>query len=194
MKVIGVTGSFGTGKTFVSSIFRNLGANVIDADKISRGTLKRGSAVYRKIIKTFGVGVLTRGNIDRKKLAGIVFKSRGALDRLNKIIHPEVIRMIKGYIKKARPDSLVVIDAPLLIEAKALGLVDKLVVVTASTETQIERAAKKFGLEKSEVVLRIKKQMPIKEKVRLADFVVDNDGPRAATREQVKEIWGRLWK
>ena len=198
MKVIGVTGGFGTGKTFVASILKGFGAKVIDADKVAHDTLKRGSPVYKSIIAAFGKEVLTKGNIDRKKLAGVVFNSKRALGKLNKIVHPVVIRVIKAYIKKSRPNDIIVIDAPLLIEAKALGLVDKLIVVTASPGTQLERAAKKFKLEKDEVMLRVRNQMPIKKKAGLADFVVDNDSSRAGTRKQVvkimKEIRGRVWK
>ena len=152
MKVIGLTGSFGTGKTFVASILRSLGANVLDADVMARAAVKKGTPAYRKIVAAFGTKVLRKsGALDRRKLAAVVFADRKALRALERIVHPEVIRMIRARIRNAGPEDIVVIDAPLLVEAKLTGLVDKLVVVTCTKKRQIERCVKKFRIEKAEV-------------------------------------------
>ena len=195
MIVIGVTGSFGTGKSLVASILRSLGAKVLDADKLAHESLKKGSASYGKLVKVFGSGVLgTKRNIDRRKLAKRVFSDRKALKKLNGIIHPEVIRKIKEYIKKAHKGEAVVIDAPLLIEANLTGMVDKLIVVKASRKNQYCRSQKKLGIGKAECERRIRNQMPLAKKLKLADYMIRNDGTKSQTRRQVMQIWRQLWR
>ena len=196
MKVIGLTGGFGTGKTFVASIFRSLGAGVCDADRIARGLLKMNSPVYRKIVAEFGENILdSRGKIDRKKLGRLVFADKDKVKRLNRIVHPEVIGILRKAIEEAGRADTIVIDAPLLIEAGFNANVDSLVVVKCSKKRQMERCIQTFRMKKDDVLRRIRSQMPIKEKIRLADFVVDNDGTMRETRKQVKKIWrGMEWK
>lgn len=195
MQIIGLTGGFGTGKSFAASVFRSLGAKVIDADKIAHGILKKGSFVYRKVVASFGKDILDRrGDIDRKALAELVFANRRRLEGLNKITHPEVIRSIKDRIKSGKKDDIFIIDAPLLIEANLGSITDKIIVVKASRKNQILRCIKKIGISKTEVVKRIKSQMPLKEKEKMADFVIDNDGKKSSTRKQVKEIWRKIWR
>ncbi len=196
MTVLGLTGSFGTGKTFVASIFKSLGAVVIDADVIAHRVIGKGRRSYKKIIALFGSGVLDRsGRIDRRKLAREVFGDKAKLAKLNSIVHPEVIRIIKADIKRAGNGAVVVVDAPLLIEARLLNVVDKLVVVKSSKKRQIERCVKKFQMKKSAVLKRIRSQMSMKRKLEMADFVVLNDRTRRATREQVRRIWKEVvWR
>lgn len=193
MKVIGVTGNFGTGKSYVASIFRSLGARVLDADRVAHEVIKKGSHAYRKTVEIFGKCILDKKrNIDRKKLAGKVFSDKASLKKLNSIVHPEVIDRIKKSIARAGTGSVIVIDAPLLVEANLTGLVDKLVVVKAPMRRQVERAASKFGINEEEVLARIDKQMPMSRKLKFADFVVDNGGARSNTRKQVMKIWRRI--
>lgn len=195
MKVIGLTGSFGTGKTFVASIFKSLGARVIDADEIARDVVESSSSMRKALVRAFGPGILTKsGRIDRRKLAAIVFADKKAVARLNRIVHPEVIRRIKGMVKTAGRNAVVVIDAPLLVEAGLLNIVDKLVVVSSSKKRQIERCRKKFRITQNEVLKRIASQMPLKKKAKLADFVVKNDGTKASTRRQVEKVWEDVWR
>ncbi len=194
--VIGLTGSFGTGKTFVASIFRSLGAKVIDADAIAHGVIRKPSPAYRRIVAAFGTVILSRsGEIDRGKLARLAFANAVALKKLNKITHPEIIRAIKAKIKTAGKNAVVVIDAPLLVEARLLNIVDKLVVVKSSKKRQIERCLKKFRIKKKEVLKRIGSQMSMKRKLKMADFVVPNDGTRSRTRERVRRVWEEIvWR
>ena len=196
MKIIGLTGSFGTGKTFAASVFGKLGAKILDADRIAHEVIRKGTPAYKKIVALFGGGILDKnGRIDRKKIAGIVFEDKGNIERLNRITHPAVIKIIKEKIGKCRAVDIVVIDAPLLIEANLTGIVDKLVVVKTSQSKQIERCISKFCMDKKGVLKRIGKQMSLKEKVKLADFVIDNNGTKFETVIQVKKIWEEIvWK
>ena len=196
MKVIGLTGSFGTGKTFVASVMRSLGATVLDADAMAHRAVRKGTPAYRKIVAAFGKKVLREsGELDRRKLAAVVFADRKALRALERIVHPEVIRMIRARIRNTGPEDIVVIDAPLLVEAKLTGLVDKLVVVKCTKKGQIERCARKFRIKKAAVSRRIENQMPLRKKIRMADLVVDNSRTRSATRRQVERMWREsVWR
>ena len=196
MKIIGLTGSFGTGKTSVASVFRSLGAKVIDADRIAQRLIAGRGPEQRRIVAAFGPGILAKGRrIDRRKLAGLVFGNKKALERLNRIVHPGVVREIKARIKTAGKDAVVVIDAPLFIEAGLLNIADKLVVVSSSKKRQIERCRKKFRIKKEEVLMRIKSQMSLKKKMKLADFVVKNDGTRAAMIRRSRKVWEEIvWR
>jgi len=195
-KVIGLTGSFGTGKTFVASIFRRLGAKVLDADSIARSTVAKGSPAYRKVVRAFGLSILDKGGeIDRKALAGIVFADRKARLRLERIVHPEVIAAIKKGIKRSGAADIVIVDAPLLIEARLADIADTLVVVTSPRKRQIERCMKKFCMDRGDVLKRIGSQIPLKRKVEMADFVVDNSGAKPETAKQVRKVWKEiLWR
>jgi len=193
--VIGLTGSFCSGKSYAASVFKSLGAKVLDADKIAHAALKKGTAEHGKIARTFGPEILNeRGNIDRKALAGVVFNDKRALKKLEAIIHPGVVKHIKRAVKKARKNGVIVIDAPLLIEAGLQDLADKLVVVKASQKNQITRCIRKYGTNKEECLKRINSQIPLKMKIKMADFVIDNDGTRKGTKEQIMEIWRKVWR
>lgn len=192
--IIGLTGGFATGKTTVSRMFRSFGAKVIDADKIAHKLIKPNTAVYRKIIQVFGSSLLKkRGEIDRDKLACLVFNDQAALEKLNRIVHPEVIRVIAQEIKKSGQKE-VILDAPLLIEAGLGRIVDKLIVVNLSRAQQIERSLRRSPLSKAHILKRIKAQMALEKKLRLADFVIDNNGTIRETKKQVKAIRRKLWK
>ena len=196
MTVIGLTGSFGTGKTFVASIFKSLGAKIIDADAISHCVIKKGRPAYNRIIAAFGKDILDKAmEIDRRKLAGSVFISKAALAKLNRIVHPEVIRVIRAKIKTADKNAVLVIDAPLLVEAGLLNIIDKLVVVKSSKKRQIERCIKKFCIKRAEVLRRIENQMSMKRKLKMADFVVQNNSTPEATRNRVRKVWEEIvWR
>ncbi|MFA6078808.1 MAG: dephospho-CoA kinase [Candidatus Omnitrophota bacterium] len=195
MLVIGLTGGFCTGKSCAADVFKSLGAKVLDADSIAHQSLKKGAAGYKKIVKAFDRGILDRrGEIDRKKLAEIVFNEKKALKKLERIIHPGVIRSIKRAIREARKNDIIVIDAPLLIEAGLEKLADKLVVVKASQKNQIIRSNRKYRTKKEECLTRIRCQIPLKDKIKMADFVIDNDGTKKDTKEQIMEIWRKVWR
>lgn len=193
MKVIGLTGSFGTGKSYVASIFKRLGAKVIDADMLARKALKANSPSYKKVVLAFGEGILGGGRrINRPRLAEIVFGDKNKITWLNNAVHPHVIKDIKASLARARGKGVVVIDAPLLIEANLLGLVDKLVVVKSSEKVQVKRCIKKLGLQKADVIKRIRSQIPLAKKIGMADYVVDNEGTKIETKRQVLRIWKEI--
>ena len=192
--ILGITGTFGSGKSTVANIFKSSGAELIDADKIAHRVIRPGSGIYKKIIKAFSRSILKKNkSIDRRKIAKVVFKDKKLLQKLNQIIHPEVIRIIKNQIC-ASAKGIVVLDAPLLIEAGLKGIVDKLIVVGIHKKKQIERALKKTSLSEADILKRIKAQIPLKDKIRLADFVIDNSSTIGKTRKQVISIRRLVWK
>jgi dephospho-CoA kinase len=190
--IIGLTGGFGTGKTTVAGLLRSKGIKVIDADAIGHRLLKPGTQVYAAIVRRFGSDVLQRdGNIDRGALSRVVFSKDSCLAALNRIIHPEIIRIIKNEISLVRK-GVVVLDAPLLLEVGFQRFVDKVVVVTASRLNQVKRAQAGMRLSKAAVIRRIRSQIPLQDKVRMADFVIDNNGTKGSLRKRVEEI-RRMW-
>ena len=192
--IIGLTGGFGTGKSFIASLFKSYGARVIDADRIAHQVTRRGTPSYHRIVRVFGRGILkANGALDRTKLAAIVFTDRPKRLVLEQIVHPVVIRTIMARISRARFGSAVVIDAPLLVESGLAKIVDCLVVATASRKRQVERCVKKFGITSAEAKKRISSQIPLRRKVQIADYVIHNDGARPETRKQARKVWCAVW-
>lgn len=192
--IIGVTGSFGSGKTTVARDFGRYGVKVIDADAIGHRILAKNASIREKIIRTFGESILgRRSSINRARLGEIVFNNRAALGRLNRIMHPEIIRVIKRQINGSGKND-VILDAPLLLEAGLRKSVDKLVVVKVSQAKQVERLSRRAGLSRPEIFKRINAQIPMKKKLCAADFVIDNNGTKKETRRQVERIRRMLWK
>lgn len=191
--IIGLTGGFSSGKTTIAKMFKEKKALIIDADKLAHEAASPKTKVWKKIIFHFGPTILQpNGRINRKKLGAIVFKNKKALNWLSGIIHPVVISKIKILIKKYKklfPRPIIVIDAPLLLEAGLKALVDKLIVVNCSLNKQISRARLKTSLNQDEILRRINSQLPLAKKVKLADFVIDNNESLAKTKKQVEKIY-----
>lgn len=197
MRILGITGSIGSGKTTVARFLRGKGARVLDADKMAHALLAPSARCFARIKACFGAQVLTRGRLDRRKLAGIVFNDPESLRKLCAIIHPEVTRQIKAQITRCRAKRdrfFLIIDAPLLFEAGLEALCDHVVVVRATKEVQIKRIQKKGDLTREEILKRMKAQMPLRQKIARADFVIDNQGPINQTKKQVEALWQRLKK
>lgn len=198
MLLIGLTGGIATGKSLVSKTLKELGAYIIDADKISREVVEPYTPAWTEIVEFFGRDVLNNdGKINRKKLGEIVFNDPVKKKRLEEIVHPVVIeeenRRIEEY-KKINPDAIVVIDAALLIEAGGHLRVDKLIVVYSDRETQLKRLCERDGLSRGDAEKRIDSQMPLNEKIKIADFVIDNSNGIENTLIQVKTIFNKLKK
>lgn len=190
--VLGITGGYGTGKTTVAKIFKSFGAKVIDADKIAHSLIKPGTAVYNKIIAVFGSRILKKDkSINRAKLSGIVFNNHKLLERLNKIVHPTVIRIIKDELDRTSRKT-VVLDIPLFFEAGLRHLVDKIIVVKLGRRKQLERLLNKTSFTRQDILKRINVQMPLSDKIRLSDFVIDNSGTIEKTKKQVEKLMLRL--
>jgi|TARA_Y100000310_G_C20691451_1_gene822530 dephospho-CoA kinase len=178
--IIGITGSFGSGKTTVAEMFRKQGFKVINVDKLYHGIYKRNLILKFKIRKEFGT-------LDRNKIKEIVFDDSSKLRKLNKMTHPLILKSLKKEIKKIR-NKKIIIDIPLLFEAEVEKLFDKIIVVKCSKKTQIERILKKKKHTKKEIKQIIKSQMPLKDKIKKANFVVDNGGTIYRTRNQVMKM------
>jgi len=190
--IIGLTGSFGSGKTTVAKMFAALGAKVLDADKIAHQVMKKGQKCFRPIVRLFGPDILHGGEIDRRELGKIVFKDSAKLRKLCRIIHPEVTRVIQKKARSFLKSQIIIIDAPLLIEAGLHRVVDVLIVVRANQPLQVKRVTRRMHISQQEVLRRIQHQMPIQEKLRMADIVIDNRGNLLQTKQQVQFLWTRL--
>lgn len=189
--IIGLTGGIASGKSTVSKCFREKGALIIDADTIAHRVIERGRPAYKKIVRFFGPAVLNKDNsINRKFLARIVFSSPQKLKKLNKFIHPEVIKIIKEKVNKRKGITrAIVIDAPLLIESGLHKMADRVVVVTCPLKTQIERVTRRDRISRTQALLRIKQQMPVKEKIRFADEIIDGRLRLKDLREKIEKIF-----
>lgn len=193
MFIIGLTGSLKTGKSTVAKMFAHLGAKVISADTIAHEEIKPNGRCYKEIIKIFGREILKNEAIDRKKLGKIVFEDKKKLKILENIIHPVVNQRIGGFINAQQgKKGVIVLDVPLLFEVGLQKKVDASVVVKAPATVQIKRAVKQLKISKAEALRRIKAQMPLKTKIRLANFIIDNGGTITGTRKQVVKIWDEL--
>ncbi|HHT7225507.1 dephospho-CoA kinase [Bacillus thuringiensis] len=189
--VIGLTGGIASGKSTVSEMFRELSIPVIDADIIAREVVERGKPAYNKIVEVFGAEVLQQdGELDRPKLGSIVFYNEEKRLQLNKIVHPavreEMNRQKEMYIKEGM--QAIVLDIPLLFESKLTSLVDRILVVAVTPDTQLERLMKRNGFSEDEATARIQSQMPLAEKVKNADEVINNDGTIMGTKTQLQVI------
>jgi len=195
MIIVGLTGGMGTGKSTVTNFLRELGAYVIDWDELARKVTRPHSQAWKEIVEHFGKGILNENQtINRQKLADIAFSDREKLAKLNEIVHPRVFEedeRITGEVKSRDPDALIIKDIPLFFEAARHIAVDKIVVVSASEQTQLTRLEEK-GITREDALNRIKSQLPLDKKIECADFVINNDGAPEETRRQVVNIYSLL--
>ena len=195
MKVIGLTGGIGSGKSTVSGFLAELGAVIIDADRVGHEALKPDTEIWREVVAAFGRGILNPGgDIDRKKLGEIVFGDSECLSRLNQIMHPRMHDMVEAELEEYRRQgvAVVVLEAPLLIEADWTSLVDEVWVTVAAESTVLRRLKEKFGLSERESLARIHCQLPSEEKMKHADVVIDTDCSLDELRARVGELWRGL--
>jgi dephospho-CoA kinase len=189
--IIGLTGGIASGKSTVAKILRELGIPVIDADQIAREVVEVGEAAYWQIVEQFGEDILQQDKtINRVKLGAIVFNDERKRKLLNSIVHPAVrqkmLEQKERYVKKG--EKTIVLDIPLLFESNLTHLVDKIVVVYVDNHIQLERLMARNCFSKEEAEVRIKAQMPLKEKAAKADAVIDNNGTIEQTKEQLLNI------
>lgn len=194
--IIGLTGGIASGKSTVSKMFQKRGIPVVDADQIAREVVERGKEAYEKIVGAFGREILNEdGSINRAKLGSIVFQHKTKRELLNSIVHPAVRKEMKKKQEQfvLQGAKAVVLDIPLLFESDLTHLVDKIIVVYVNENTQLQRLMKRNHLSKEEALARINAQMPLKEKIKMADEVIDNEGEFNDTERQLEEIlqkWG----
>jgi dephospho-CoA kinase len=193
---IGLTGGFGSGKTTVGRILAELGAKVIDADKVGHAIYEPGTQAHREVVAAFGPGVLEPGGaIDRKKLAAIVFADPAALSRLNAIVHPrmfERMRQMVGEIRSSSERNPIVIEAAVLIEANWQPLCDEIWLVTASRERVLERLGRDRALDRAQIEARMNAQMPDAERPKHATHVLINDGTVEELRAKTVALWNQV--
>ena len=194
MLIIGLTGNLGCGKSTVAAMFASRGAKIIDADAITRELLAPGGKCVKKVAKIFPCAILNKVTINRSELAKIVFKIPSELQKLTDILYPEALKVVKSQLSLYKNESFVVLDAPLLFESGWNKITDTTLVVKAKRAQQIERAQKRLGITRSEVLHRLKNQMPLKEKCVMADIIIDNSHDLTQTRKQVDAIIYRLEK
>lgn len=194
--IAGLTGGIASGKSTVARFFGKLGARVIDADELARKVVEPGTPGWREVIEAFGEEYVTpTGELDRKKLARLVFHDPKAKKRLESIIHPRVLALreeITREILREDPQALIIFDVPLLVEAGLHKKVDRVIVVWVPREIQIKRLVERDNLTRREAEKRLANQMPLDEKLPFAHYVVDNSGSLEATEEQVKKIYREL--
>lgn len=190
--LVGLTGGMGSGKTVAASFFKELGAHILDADLICRKLTEPGQPAWVEISEQFGKEIFdSSGNLDRKKLAEIVFFDQEKKRILEGILHPKVFEYEKreyGVIRRQCPNALVILDAALLIESGNNKNMDKVVVVNSDEKTRITRILARSELSHKEVMARIKAQMPNEEKLKYADFILQNNSSQKVLKAEVKSL------
>ena len=192
--LVGLTGGIATGKSTVSDTFRRLGGLVIDADQLAREVVEPAEPALAAVVREFGDVLAPDGTLDRKKLAAIVFADPGRRRRLEGILHPAIRARFDARLEAlAREgfDGLVIFDAPVMIESGGYKHMDRLVVVVTDEATQRARLVA-CDADAADGERRIASQMPLAEKVKLADYVIDNSGDRAATQARTREVHAAL--
>lgn len=195
MIVIGLTGGIASGKSTVARLLSELGAAVIDADKMGHYAFRRETEAWRLVVSEFGSRILNdSGDIDRGKLANIVFSDPTALKRLNAIMHPRIREMVEQRIEELRGRGIgvVVVEAALLIEAGWTDLVDRLWVVTASTDEVIQRLCAQKGFTEDQARARIEAQMTATQRAEYADVTIENSSDLDSLRHRVGLLWREL--
>ena len=208
MLKVGLTGGIAAGKSVVGEMFVALGAHLVQADRIAHSLMQPGEAVYNEVVRHFGREILNPDcSVNRAKLAEAAFgtatapegKRASRIEELNRIVHPVVIRSQDAWMKemgRQDPHAVAIVEAALILEAGVGERFDRLIVVTCSAEQRVARfaARQKIDLEaaRKEVVRRMAAQLPDEEKIKAADYVIDNSGSLDQTREQVRQVWQKL--
>ena len=195
MKVIGLTGGIGSGKSTVSRFLAELGAVILNADEVGHEAFKPDTELWRQVVAAFGRQIVTPdGNIDRKKLGNMVFGNAESLSRLNQIMHPRMYNMVKAQLEEYRRQGtrVIVLEAPLLLEAGWTPLVDEVWVTTASESTVLKRLEERTGLSRAESLTRIRSQLSSAERVRRTDVVINTDCDLDELKSRVTELWQKL--
>ena len=201
MLKVGLTGGIAAGKSAVGEMFAALGAQVIQADEVSHQLMRPGEDVYKEVVRHFGAEILQAdGSVNRARLADLAFGSKPSrVQELNQIVHPAVIRRQEEWMEQARqrdPHAVAIVEAALILEAGMTENLDRLVVVTCRPEQRVERWARRLNVDEAtarrEVARRMAAQLSDVEKIKTADFVIDNSGSLDETRRQVERVYGEL--
>ena len=193
---IGLTGGLASGKTFVGRALSEMGCFLIEADELGHQVMAKGAEAYQPILDEFGADILNQqGEIDRRKLGSIVFENPGLLKKLNAIVHPAVrvrsTQLAEAFVRR-EPRGIIVYEAAILIETGSFRDYDRLIVASCTKEQQVERAILRDHLTREEVESRLRRQMPLEEKVKYADYVIDTSGTKEHTLEQTRTVYASL--
>ena len=193
---VGLTGGIATGKSTVGLMFVELGCHLVDADRIVHRLFEPGQAVYEAVVQEFGDSIIASdGTIDRKVLGDIVFEDPQVRAKLNSLVHPATIQYQQDWLLELEgsdPQGIGIVEAALMIEVGTYKNYDKLIVAACPPELQKQRLRSRSGLSGEQIDARIRAQMPMEEKVKYADYVIDTSGDLAATRSQVVEVNSKL--
>jgi dephospho-CoA kinase len=193
---VGLTGGLASGKSFVGHALAELGCHLIEADELGHQVLLPGAEAYDAVVNEFGEEILDEDRyIVRRKLGALVWDHPERLAKLNSIVHPAVIAREEGIIAKIAqtdPAAIVVVEAAILVETGSYRRFDRLIVVVCTVEQQVERAMRRGAYSKEEVLARLSRQLPLEDKVRVADYVIDTSGTKEHTLEQVKSVYESL--
>lgn len=196
MVVAGLTGGLASGKSHVGHEFERLGCLLVQADALGHQVLLPGGEAYQPTLDEFGPGILNQDRtINRRKLAAEVFEDPCRLAKLNAFVHPPVrarTRSIIDAFAREYPDGIAVVEAAILIETGTYRNYDRLIVVVCREEQQIERAMARDGITREEALARLKRQLPLSEKVKYADYVIDTSGTREHTAAETRAVYERL--
>ena len=193
---VGLTGGLASGKSFVGHALADFGCYLIEADKLGHEVMLQGGEAYDGIIGEFGPSILdAEGRISRRKLSGMVWEYPERLEKLNQLVHPPVQEREEdamAAIGRRDPRAIVVVEAAILVETGRYKSFDRLIVVTCTGEQQMERALERGSYSREEIQARLARQLPLKEKLKVADYVIDTSGSKEATIEQVRRVYGAL--
>jgi dephospho-CoA kinase len=196
MLVVGLTGGMCTGKSTVASMFAELGCLIIDADQVARVLVEPEAPAWKRIVRLFGKEILNKDKtLDRKKLASIIYADAGKRKLLNSILHPFILREEERLVKDASKQGnhkIAIVSAALMIEANSYKRFPKIIVVTCSKETQIERIMKREKIPRKEALQRWAAQLSSKEKKKYANYLINTSGPFPKTRKQVVQVYEKL--
>jgi dephospho-CoA kinase len=191
MRVIGLTGGIGCGKSLAAQYFAELGALVIDADQLARAAIERGSDGFDEVVALFSDSILKDGNIDRRALGELIFKDPIAKKKLENIIHPFVRKEFEGAVASLKGDQVLVYEIPLLVETNSHERFDVVITVESEMENRIARLRGR-GMHISEIEGRIAAQATREQRIEVADFLIENDGSEDELLRQVENIWDSL--
>ena len=196
MPLIGITGGIACGKTEVAEVFRKKGAIVLSGDRIGKEVVEKEGTVLKQLVRAFGQDILDEnGTLDRRKLGRIAFTSKESRDKLNRIIHPHLLKELRRRtqnIQEENPQAVVVIDAALIVEWGLEKELDHLIFVESKEENKIKRLQKEKGYSKKEALDRIKSQLPEKVKKKKADVVIRNDEGLAELKDKASKVWEEI--
>ncbi len=193
---VGLTGGLASGKSFVGGQLQQLGCYLIKADDLGHEVLMPGAEAYDAVLAEFGPDILDAdGAIDRRRLASVVFSAPERLARLNAIVHPAVrarAEQMHAAIASNETAAIIVTEAAILIETGSYRNYERLIIAVCRDEQQVERAMHRDGITREEAMARLRQQLPLAEKVKLADYVVDTSGDKASTIKRVREVYESL--